>query len=392
MPKLGLTMKTGTVVEWIKKEGEFVQKGMPLYSVDTQKVTTDIESPATGVLRRIFAAEGTTLPIGSLLAVITDANESVPDFDQLTREATPSVQHTDPAVMEQRGTTEQTRIVSGEVPDQVPISPSARKLAREHNVDVSRLVGTGHGGRIQREDVLKAIEMQSASSSEAHRPETIQLNPTRLTIVERLTSSYTNALHVTLQAEADFTELKAFREEFSAQGRKKPSYTDLLVKAAAIMLRKMRVVNSTFDGDHINLLEDVNVGIAVSLKDGLVVPVVKNADQKKLEDIACESEILIEKARNGKLKLADVTGGTFTITNLGMYDIDNFTPIINPPEAAILAVGRIIDKPAVVNGQICARLMGTLTLTFDHRIIDGAGAAEFLSQLCKLLANPSLLT
>ena len=392
MPKLGLTMKTGAVVEWIKKEGEFVQKGMPLYSVDTQKVTTDIESPATGVLRRIFAAEGTTLPIGSLLAVITDANESVPDFDQLTREATPSVQHTDAAVMEQRGTTEQTRIVSGEVPDQVPISPSARKLAREHNVDVSRLVGTGLGGRIQRDDVLKTIEMQSASSSEAHKPETIQLNPTQLTIVDRLTSSYTSALHVTLQAEADFTELKAFREKFSGQGRKKPSYTDLLVKAAAIMLRKMPMLNSTFDGTHINLLEDINVGIAISLKGGLVVPVLRNADQKKLEDIARESEILIEKARNGKLKLDDVTGGTFTITNLGMYDIDSFSPIINPPEAAILAVGRIIDKPAVVNGQICARLMGTLTLTFDHRIIDGAGAAEFLSQLCKLLANPSLLT
>lgn len=220
---------------------------------------------------------------------------------------------------------------------------------------------------------------------------TIRLNPTRLTIVERLTGSYTNALHVTLQAEADFTYLKEFREEFSKQGKKKPSYIDFLVKACAITLRKLRVLNSTYANGEIDVLKDINVGIAVSLKDGLVVPVLRNADQKKLEAIASESESLIEKARNRKLTLDEVTGGTFTITNLGMYDIDSFSPIINPPEAAILAVGRIIDKPVVMKGNICTRFMGTLTLSFDHRIVDGAGAAEFLGELCKLLTQPSLL-
>ena len=390
MPKLGLTMKTGTIVDWVKKEGEFVQKGMPLYSIDTQKVVVEIESPATGVLRRIFATEGMTLPISSLVAVITEADEPIPDFDQLTRE--PPVQPMNGAVIDQPGPTEQTGIVSSEAPHKIPISPTARKLAREHNIDVSKLVGTGHGRRIQREDVMKAIELQSTPSSEAHHAETIQLNSMRLTIIERLTSSYANALHVTLQTEADFTDLKALRDKLSEQGKKPPSYTDLLVRAAAIMLRKMRLMNSRFEDTHIKLLEDINIGIAVSLKDGLVVPVLRNVDQKKLEDITRESETLIDKARNGKLQLDDVTGGTFTITNLGMYDIDSFSPIINPPEAAILAVGRIVDKPAVVSGQVCPRLMGTLTLTFDHRIVDGTGAAEFLRQLRELLTNPSLLT
>jgi len=388
MPKLGLTMKTGTVVEWMKKEGDFIQKGMPLYSIDTQKVIVDIESPATGVLRRIFATKGTTFPIGALLAVIADPNEPIPDLEQLTREAT--VQP-DATVTDQHRASERTVTDSARDRDKIPISPSARKLAREHNIDVSKIAGTGHGGRIQREDVLKAIEIQGPSSPQAPEAEEIQLTPMRLTMVERLTSSYTNALHVTLQTEADFTELKVFREKFGQEGRKIPSYTDILVKAAAIMLSKIRLLNSTFDATHINLMKGINVGIAVALKDGLVVPVLRNADQMKLEEIARRSEILIEKARSGKLDLEDVTGGTFTITNLGMYDIDSFSPIINPPEAAILAVGRIVDKPAVVNGQICIRTKGTLTLTFDHRIIDGAGAADFLGRLGRLLTEPSLL-
>jgi pyruvate dehydrogenase E2 component (dihydrolipoamide acetyltransferase) len=394
VPKLGLTMTEGTVVEWIKKEGDSVEKGKPLFSLDTQKVTVEVESPVAGVLRRIIAPEGTTVPIGGLVAIITDPNESVIDLDELSKEAPkPLTEH---VTVQQDRMSEQPRIVSPEVLDRVPISPSARKLAREQNLDISRLKGRGQGGRIQREDVLKAIEEIRSGSLEAGSSNietAIPLNAKRHTIIDRLTASYSNALHVTLQLEADFAMLKAFREEFLAQhGGKRLSYTDLLVKAAALALREIRLLNSTIEGDQIRIFKNVNIGIAVSLDNGLVVPVLKNVDRKTLGDIATETENLIGRARSGKLTLDDVTGGTFTITNLGMYHVDSFIPIINPPEAAILAVGRTVDKPVVVDGQICIRPMGILTLTFDHRIVDGAGASEFLREISKIIANPSLLT
>jgi len=383
-------MKIGTVVEWIRKEGEIVEKGKPLFSLDTEKVVVEIESPASGILRNILVREGTTVPIGGLIAIIAEENELLPDLDSLVKEAEQSLAHQQ--TIEHTGQSELTPLHDDPL-ERIPVSPSARKLAREHNIDISKLTGTGRGGRIQREDVLRVVDATpTPMPTHSEIETTIPLNSTRRAIIDRLSASYSNALHVTLQQEADFSGLKSFRDEFPAQhGGKRPSYTDLLVKAVALTLRKIRILNSIFEDDQIKIIKDINVGIAVSLENGLVVPVVKNADKKNLEEIMSETERLVESARSGKLKLNDVSGGTFTITNLGTYTVDSFDPIINPPEAAILAVGRITDKPTVVDGQISIRPIGILSLAFDHRIIDGAGASQFLRELGTILANPRLL-
>jgi len=390
MPKLGLIMQKGTVLAWRSKEGDAVERGKPLFSIDTEKVTLDIESPASGVLRKIFAHPGSTVAVGGLLAIISEPNEAVPDLDQLAQEAEKSfVRPVPPRPLPTSIGISPTRR------EKILISPLARRLAEEHHIDVSQIIGTGPGGRIQKQDVLKAIESAKAVSLLAGRPAVARIVPLstmRSTIVERLSRSYANALHVTLQVETDFSKIVRFRQNLLQQPNEThPSYTDLIVKAVSSALREHQLLNSTIEGDQIKIFKNVNIGVAVALADGLVVPVVKNADLKKLDEITEEIEDLTERAREGKLALDDVTGGTFTITNLGMYGIDSFSPIINPPEAAILAMGRIINKPVVVQGQVCVQPMATLTLTFDHRIVDGAQAAEFMKKLVTILTSPELL-
>jgi len=360
MPRLSLTMKTGTVVQWFKKEGETVQKGEPLVEVLSEKVTYDVEAPESGILRKILAIEGTDLPVAQTIGIIAAPNEQIPEAE----------------VAEVKAVLERELIEKAE--EHIIASPAAKRLAREHGVDLSRVVGTGPEGRIVEDDVKKFIEGTRVAPRVR---EVIPLTGIRKTTAERVSLSTRTAPHSTITMEIDMTEAVKLREETQV------SYTDMLVKATAQALRENTIMNSTLEGEQIKIFQDINIGVAVATEKGLVVPVVHNADRLSLSDIASALRLLVEKAREGKLTKEDLKGGTFTITNLGMYDVDVFIPIINPPETAILGVGRITEKPVLVNNEIKMKPVMQLSLSFDHRVVDGAPAAQFLQRVKRVLES-----
>jgi pyruvate dehydrogenase E2 component (dihydrolipoamide acetyltransferase) len=368
MPRLSLTMKEGTVVEWFKKEGDTVQKGEPLVEVLSEKVTYDVEAPESGILRKILAEEGTNVPVDQVVGVIAAPDETVAEAD-LAQAAAPSVEEEQIA-----GSRAEVKVeTEGE---RVLASPAAKRLARELNVDLSEVTGTGPEGRIVEEDVKRFAE-QSAVKLKVR--EVIPLVGIRKTTAERLSFSARTAPHSTVMMEVDMSNAVKIHEATGA------SYTDILVKAVASALDEHRMLNSTLEGEQIKILEDVNVGVAVATERGLVVPVVHNADRRTLKEIGEKVRDLIDKAKRGELTKEDLTGGTFTVTNLGMFEVDVFIPIINPPEAAILGVGRIVEKPAVVAGEIKTKPTMQLSLAYDHRIVDGAPAAQFLQRVKTVL-------
>ena len=368
MPRLSLTMKEGTVVEWFKKEGDSVQKGEPLVEVLSEKVTYDVEAPESGILRKILAGEGINVPIDQAVGVIAAPDETVAEAD-LAQAAAPSVKEEQIAGLraEVKVETESERVLA---------SPAAKRLARELNADLSKVTGTGPEGHIVEEDVKRFAE-QSAVKLKVR--EVITLVGIRKTTAERLSFSARTAPHSTVMMEVDMSNAVKIHEATGA------SYTDILVKAIASALDEHRMLNSTLEGEQIKILEDVNVGVAVATERGLVVPVVHNADRKSLKEIGEKVRDLVDKAKSGGLTKEDLTGGTFTITNLGMFEVDVFIPIINPPEAAILGVGRIVEKPAVVAGEIKTKPTMQLSLAYDHRIVDGAPAAQFLQRVKTVL-------
>lgn len=357
MPRLSLTMKEGTVGTWYKKEGDTVEKGEPLVEVFSEKATYDLEAPASGVLRKIIVQEDVEAPVNGVLAVITSPDEEFSEAD-ITAEMPKAAE---------------------EVEKRILASPAAKRVAREHEVDLSLIEGSGREGRIVEEDVRRYIEETSKILPKIK--EVIPLTGYRKTSAERVSASFRTAPHSTVVMEADVSSVKALRNNLEV------SYTAILVKAAGKSLAEHPLVNSTLEGDQIKIFEDVNIGVAVATKDGLVVPVIHNVDKKTLEEIDVTVKELTEKAKQGKLTKEDLTGGTFTITNLGMYGVEFFIPIINPPEAAILAVGRVVEKPVVVDGKIETRSMMMLSLSYDHRIVDGAPAAEFLGKVKEKIEN-----
>ncbi len=348
MPRLSLTMKEGTVGKWYKKEGQAVEKGEPIAEVVSEKATYDLESPATGILGKIFVEDGVEAPVNAVLAVITSPNEPLPNIETL-KEA--------PKETEQR----------------IVASPAAKRLAREHGIDLSIVKGSGPDGRIAEDDVKSLIEMKEQKGPKVK--EILTLSGFRKTSAERLSKSFRTAPHSTVLIEVEASRAAEIREKTAA------SYTAVIVKAVAQALVESPQINATLEEDKLKVFEDINVGVAVTTENGLLVPVIHNADEKSLAEIESELEELTKKAREGKLSRDEVTGGTFTITNLGMYGVDFFTPIINPPEAAILGVGRIVEKPIVSRGKLEIKPMMTLSLSYDHRIIDGAPAAEFLTKV-----------
>jgi len=351
MPRLSLTMKEGTVGTWYKKEGENVEKGEPIVEVFSEKATYDLEAPASGILRKIIVQENDEAPVDAVLAVITAPDES---FSEAEISA------------------EMPKPVEG-VEKRVLASPAAKRLAREHETDLSLVKGSGPEGRIGEEDVRRFIEETSGILPKIK--EVIPLSGYRKTSAERVSTSFRTAPHSTVVMEVDVSKAMALHSKL------KVSYTAILVKAVAKSLDEYSIINSTLEGNEIKIFEDVNVGVAVATEDGLVVPVIHNADKKRLEEIDAAIRELTEKARQGKLAKEDLTDGTFTITNLGMYGVEFFIPIINPPEAAILAVGGVLDKPVVVDGKIEIKPMMMLSLSYDHRIVDGAPASEFLRRV-----------
>jgi len=370
MPRLSLTMKEGSVVHWFKKEGEIVNKGEPLVEVLSEKATVEMEAPASGVLRKIFAEQGVDVPVNATLGIIASADEEISEIE--TKIAVAGEEE------EVDTSTETQAKMAKPMEERVLASPAAKRLAKEHEIDLAQIKGSGPEGRITEVDVQRFVE--EAAQHGPRVKEVIPLVGMKKIAAERVSRSFRTAPHSTVIMEVDMSDAAKMRKE------RQISYTELLVGAVASALKKHPLLNSTLtEGEKIKVYEDINIGVAVATEQGLVVPVIHNANNKSLEEIASRLRELVEKARTGKLSKEDVSGGTFTITNLGMYGVDMFIPIINPPEAAILAAGKIIDKPTAEGDRIVIKPIVTLSLSYDHRIVDGAPAAQFLQETKKIL-------
>jgi len=392
MPKLGLTMKEGTIEKWLKQEGDRVEKGEPLVEIITEKLNFQYESPASGILRKILYPAGKVVSVTTPIAIIAEEGEALPEIEA-GKPAAASQEVAAPAAAAQG-----ERKQPGE---RIFASPVARKTAQEKGIDLSLVKGSGPEGRITQADVVKAAERIQAEgvkpSAQTQKSEDtiIPLKGIRKIIAQRMTDSFQNTPHFYLSVEVDMSAVQDLKEkvkdEIEKRAKVKLTVTDILVKIAASALKEHPIMNSRFEGDQIRLLGEINVGVAIALADGLIVPVVRNADQKSLTEIASAIRTITKRARRGKLSLEDVGGGTFTLSNMGMLGIDKINPIINPPECAILGVGRTIEKPVVRGGEIKIKPMAWFTLSSDHRIVDGAAAGAFLSRIQKIIENPAYL-
>jgi len=384
MPKLGLTMDEGTINSWLKKEGDYIEAGKTLLTVETDKVTIDVESPVSGTLLKILVKEGETVPVSQPIGYIGQPGEILPDAK--VQEKVPP-QHTP----EFTKPVEITTSIPGSGTERpVSISPIARKLAAENKIDFSDVQGTGPGGRIIEEDIQKLIKANDSEDKNKHyRAE--KISPLKRITAQRMAESFRETPHFYLQKQLNVDKLVAIKEKLISDTKQSNSfhvtYTDFLLKNLALTLQSHPYLNASWVEDNIHLFQAINLGFAVASPKGLVVAVIKDAQIKSLSDIAMERSDLSKKAKENLLSQDDVSGGTFTLTNLGMYGIDNFLPIINPPQSAILAVGAISEKPVVYDHQIGIHQMLDVTLAADHRVVDGAQAAEFLVSFTEILTN-----
>jgi pyruvate dehydrogenase E2 component (dihydrolipoamide acetyltransferase) len=396
LPRLGQGMESGTIVRWLKGEGEPVKKREPLYELDTDKVTQEVEAEADGVLLKILVHEG-EVDVGTTIAVIGTEGEVVEVSAAVASETSRAENGRDagvPAAAPERAP-EPAALDTRE--GRVKASPLARRIARERGVDLTTVVGTGPEGRIIAEDVEQAATAPLPAAAPPVAPtlaevEVVELTSTRKTIARRLTEAW-QAPVFQLGVSVDATEILALRERFVEQTGEvdaKPTVNDLLTKLVAASLVRHRAVNATFTGDAIQRHPAAHVGIAVAAPNGLVVPVVRDADRLTVQEIARARADLVGRARDGKLKREDLDGGTFTISNLGMYGVEQFVAVLNPPQVAILAVGAVKPTPVVVDGEIDVAPVLQLVLTCDHRAIDGADGAEFLRTLVALVEQPAL--
>jgi len=380
MPALEMAQETGKIVSWLKKEGEAISKGEPLLEVETDKAVVEVEATADGVLAGVKSQEGDVVPVGVTIAWIVAPGEKPPAESAAT---TPSARKITEAPKAAGETQTRASAPTKEIAAQV--SPKARRLAQEKGVDLSKVKGTGPGGTVTGDDVLAAAAAGATSAAPAA---TSSLSAVARLMAERTTQSWTQVPHFFLVRDLDATALVQFREQ---HGRDKVTITDLLVALTARVLKKHPKMNASWAGNSIQINPNINISIAMAVTDGVVGAVIPNSDSASLSSIAQQRKELTERARGGRLKPSDVAGGTFTITNLGMYNVDAFNAIILPPQAAILAVGRIADRVAAVKGQPAVRPMMTLTLSGDHRVVDGAQAAIFLNDLAEAILKPAEL-
>lgn len=400
MPKFGLTMTEGTIQKWFKAEGDAIKAGEPLFEVETEKVLYEVESPASGTVAKLLYPLEATVAVGLPVAVIAEAGDNIAEIAaQYDGGAPKPAGATSAATASAAASTAATAAPSASGRREgAPVTPAARKLAQEHNIDISRVVGTGPGGRVTREDVEKTVS--EAAKPPAPTPAAAQAPPPaaaapaaqstplrgmRKVIAERMHKSLQSSAQLTITTEVDVTQLIDRRQE--VQREFNATYTDFIIQACAHALKQHPRMNAFLDGDAINVQGQISVGVAVALDEGLIVPVIHNTDKKSLQEIAQETRSLAEKARAGKLAIEDVSGGTFTVSNLGMFGVDGFTPILNTPQTGILGVGRIVEKPVIYRNEIAKRSMMVLSLTFDHRVIDGAPAGAFLQTVADLLAH-----
>jgi pyruvate dehydrogenase E2 component (dihydrolipoamide acetyltransferase) len=381
-------MEAGTIVRWLKSEGDKVEKGEPLYELDTDKVTQEVEADAGGVLLKILAGEGEEIEVGKRIAVIGEEGEDVaaeeePEPKAEERREAPKPE---PLPAERIEEPQQPARTDG----RIKASPLARRIARERSIDLASLIGTGPDGRIVAEDVERA----AAAPTPAYAPaaaapleaEVVPLTSLRKTIARRLTEAWA-APAFQISMSADMTRAQELHDRLRDQG---VSVTDILTKLSAVALLRHREVNAHFADDELRIFPSAHVGLAVATERGLIVPVQREVERKPLVQIAAERKEIVQRTREGKLTQEDLEGGTFTISNLGMYGVEIFTAVLNPPQAAILAVGAIEEKPVVENGGFVPRPLMAMTLTCDHRAVDGAKAAEFLRELKTLLEEPGL--
>jgi len=400
MEALSPTMEEGRVVKWHKRDGDPVKTGETLAEVETDKAVMDLVARADGVLRQITAAEGQTVAVGSVVAVIAAPGEAI------TAAAASAPK---PAPAPPSGSAERGAVPSAAVPadaTRVKASPLARRIAKEAGVDLKLVAGTGPGGRVTKRDLeARAVAAQPAPQREVPLPaprsplvtrggepyQDVPLTQIRKTIAKRLATSLGPIPHFFLTTEVDMERASEARDALNRQlGDQggKVSFNDLIIKATAQALTKHPACNAWFQEDHIRYWNEVHIGMAVAVEDGLITPVIRNAELKSLAEIGREAKELADRARSRRLQPNEYTGSTFSISNLGMFDIDQFTAVINPPEAGIIAVGSIVRKPVVVDGQPAIRRRMRITMSCDHRVIDGATGAAFLKTLKQMLENP----
>ncbi len=448
LPALGLTVEKGKILKWLKKEGEAVAKGDSLYEVEADKVTTEVESPASGIVRKILIPEGVEVPILTVVALITGEKEELPDkYLTMVRGASEKKEGPVPARREE------PPVVVTRGPGEVMAPPAARRLARERCVDLSTIPGSGPGGtillkdvesylakgghaeprvlatptarklaeresiplaavkgsgisgRVMKTDVLEAkagpkAPEQKPGVPEVKRPpaakyelgQVIPMNSIRKVIARRMVQSKFTAPHIYFFNEVDAGKLTILREEIVQDFEKyegvRISMNDFFIKAVALTLREYPLLNAMVSGEEIRIFPEINVGLAVAMEDGLIVPAIPKADQLGLREIALYRADLVERARLGKLTLEEMERGTFTISSLAQFDITFFTAILNPPQSGILTLGKMEEKPVVKDGQVVIRKIIQQGLSVDHRIVDGAVAAQFLQSLKKKLENP----
>ncbi len=425
MPVLGMAQDTGKLITWLKMEGEAVLEGEPIMEVETDKATVEIEASASGSLGGVRAQEGDEVPVGQVIAWILEPGESPPDLDDPQYETVPpfrvapeapqdspmevvegiapaaspvaqkmAAEHgIDLAMVKADGGRIQKADILAYIKNQkgrqagarlTPASPKARRLAAEQDINITTLTGSGSGGAVLSEDVL-AVDARTPSTT------SLTISTVWQRMAERVTQSWTSAPHFYLLREVNASRLVSWRTQVKEHTGKRITYTDLLVKLVAAALRRHPRANAAWDNEEIIINEEVNIGLAVAVEEGLFVPVIHQADQLSLSQITDRRSELVRLAQDGKLGVEDLQGGTVTPTNLGMYGVDIFNAVLNPPQAAILAVGRITERVVPVNGQPAVQPVMMLSVSYDHRAIDGARGAQFLETLANLVEEPLIL-
>ncbi len=441
MPALGMAQETGTLIQWLKAAGDQVRKGEPLMEIETDKATVEIEAPASGILAGVTAQAGDVVPVGQRIALILAPGEKEPRAEQRPSGARSADEaQTPPASSPQststplpvtatpvaarlaaehnldlaqirpqggqvrkedvlaflngngRGTKEESQDIHPSSfilhPSRVLASPKARRLAQERGLELATLSGSGPDGAVLAADVLGASTAPGGSGARGEGEETLTVSRTWRVMAERLSQAWKDIPHFYLIREVNASRLVAWREKAQAGSAEKITYTDLLVKVTAAALRQYPRLNASWQKENIVLNSEINIGLAVAVDEGLLVPVIHHADELSLTQIAVRRGELVARAQAGKLSLDDLSAGTFTISNLGMYGVDAFNAIVNPPQAAILAVSRIAERVVPLNGQPAVQPMVTFSLSCDHRVVDGARAAQFLQTLADIVEEP----
>jgi pyruvate dehydrogenase E2 component (dihydrolipoamide acetyltransferase) len=397
MPKLGFDMAEGTLVRWVKKVGENINKGDVLAEIETDKATVEVESSASGVVRKLLVDEGAVVPVNSPIAIVGTAEEVISEQKTESREAGAGDKGQGATVREQPSATPNPQSAISNLQSVIPrASPLAKKIAREQNVDLSRVHGSGPGGRIVRRDVEAALAGGTNLQSKTLNPqlpvtdETIPFSKLRQAIARRMAESKASIPHFYVSHEYKMDALVTLRTQYNQilPENEKLSVNDFIVKAVALALREFPNLNASLNGNAILRHGQVNIGIAVSVEGGLLTIVSREADQKGLRQISAEVKAMAGRVRAGKVKPDDIEGSTFSISNMGMYDVENFSAIINPPEAAILAVGSAREVPVVEAGALKVGWRMKATISVDHRVSDGMEAAKFMQALAVYLEEP----